>query len=84
MGVAVGLTVYVLLTWAYLSAASGFEITKRMEKDQILVEMCMKYNLNNTICGMLYGEIPESSKGNPGNSSGNYSIFNGGNTSIGY
>jgi len=78
IGIMMTLLVFVILSWTFLIHVSGFNMTQRMEKDEILVGMCMKYHLNNTICDKLYGGIPENSKGNINN---NYSVTN---NSVGY
>ena len=82
IGIMMTLLVFVVLSWIFLPSIWAFNITQRMEKDEILVNMCIKYNLSGGVCDKLYGGIPENTKGNPGNVSNNYTIHSNNNNNV--
>lgn len=47
------------LTWGFfdLVFGYGFNMTEELEKEAIILDLCINWQIENDICGMIYGNI---------------------------
>ncbi len=56
--IAASLLGWIVLSWMFLGAVSGFEMSEQQNRETFMLEQCIKYHMDNESCSEIYGGVP--------------------------